>query len=576
MFKNMKPLPKAILILLAVGGVGYGVSKALDSGYLSTGKTQQASVPTEMELPSAQAEAASQSNVGSVDITPVTSKETIRVKTIPWNGTAGLHYANGDVTTAPGSLMSKAGLKVQLAREDMYDKMISDMAAFAKDNTTGIHFAIIMGDGYPPFYRGLKEALAPFDQSAAVIGSLGYSRGEDKCVLDAKASPKGSLIGAVLRDGDWNICVKYAADNGILVNPDEKTYDPDAMNFVSVGGFTEADEKFIAGACEDRPVVSNGKRTGETRKVCVNGTATWTPGDVKIARERGNLKVLASTADYIWQMPSIIIGNKQWMDANPKVVENFLAAALNGSEAVRSSDAALLKAGEVQAKVYGEQNAAYWAKYYKGVVEADKTGKEVALGGSTSSGLGDNAFLFGLNGNDNIYKKVYNVFGNIVVKYYPEVMPSLVPYEETVDTKYLQALLGRSNHVAKAETPVFTGKKGEEFARKSYSIEFETGKATFNPAATVTLNELLDQIAISGLTVQIGGHTDNTGDPMKNLELSRKRADSVKSFLMANAPGNFPEERVLSRGYGDTQPTADNSNSAGRAKNRRVEVVLYK
>ena len=90
------------------------------------------------------------------------------------------------------------------------------------------------------------------------------------------------------------------------------------------------------------------------------------------------------------------------------------------------------------------------------------------------------------------------------------------------------------------------------------------------------LNDLLDQAAVTSLTVQINGHTDNVGDPTSNLALSRARAEAVKNFLMQNAPANFPAERVIVRGFGDTQPVADNGTHEGKAKNRRVEVILKK
>jgi chemotaxis protein MotB len=50
----------------------------------------------------------------------------------------------------------------------------------------------------------------------------------------------------------------------------------------------------------------------------------------------------------------------------------------------------------------------------------------------------------------------------------------------------------------------------------------------------------------------------------------------VKNFLMQNAPSSFTTDRVQTRGFGDTQPIADNNFAAGKAKNRRVEVILRK
>ena len=71
----------------------------------------------------------------------------------------------------------------------------------------------------------------------------------------------------------------------------------------------------------------------------------------------------------------------------------------------------------------------------------------------------------------------------------------------------------------------------------------------------------------------ISGHTDNTGNTLKNQELSEKRAAAAKNYLISKG---VEESRITSAGYGDTMPVADNKSSAGRAKNRRVEFkVVY-
>ena len=73
------------------------------------------------------------------------------------------------------------------------------------------------------------------------------------------------------------------------------------------------------------------------------------------------------------------------------------------------------------------------------------------------------------------------------------------------------------------------------------------------------------------LKVQVEGYTDNTGSQEYNQQLSEKRAMAVQEFLIAQGvpPGN-----VTAQGYGEANPVADNSTSAGRAKNRRVEMVV--
>ena len=588
----IKPLPRLILIAAAVAGAWYGINRYVQRPHALSASA----VPAQADVPVAGSTAtAAQPTLLTSTLAPATGDYTARTLLLPWNAVAGLAYANGDVNTAPGSLMARHGVHLALERQDDYAQMVAEQALFAGEvangvanPTKGAAFVVIMGDALPGYAASAKAALDKLGQQVEVVGALGYSRGEDKCMLPAAVAgdpqkARGSLIGAVLRDGDWNICIKYAADNKIPVNADPKTYDPDAMNFVSVGAFTEADEKLIAaskGACETRPVVSGGRLTGESRRVCQNGTATWTPGDVKVAREVGGLAAVASTKEYMWQMPAAIIGNKQWMAQNPALVKNLLAASFEASDAIKADDANLLAASTVMSKVMKEQTPAWWAKYHRGVVEKDSKGLDIRLGGSTTNNLADNLYLLGLNGNDNLYKRVYTVYGDIAKSLYPQEMPVVLPYESVVNSSYVQSLAGDATAAASARpaTPVFDPRAPatSTFAKRSWAIEFDTGKATFRPQAMPVLDEMLDQVAVSGLAVQVSGHTDNVGDPSSNLALSKRRAEAVSAWLQANASSSFPKERVRTRAYGDQQPVAANDSAEGRARNRRVDIALVR
>ncbi|MFJ2990430.1 OmpA family protein [Collimonas sp. NPDC087041] len=590
---SLKPIPRLILIIAAVGGIGFGVNKYFEStggGLKNLVKEsvviQSADVPTGDSTPAQQ----TSTSYSSGSLAPATGSYTPKLLTIPWNATTALLYANGDAVTKKGSLMDKHGVHLNIERQDDYSVMTSEMAIFAGEiakgvanPTKGAAFVVIMGDGGPGFAASANQAMSKLGQHVEVVGAVGYSRGEDKCMVEAQFEQnlRGTLIGAVPRDGDQNICIKKAIDTGVPINPNPKTFDPDAMNFIEVGSFNEADEKMIAASkgngCEVRPVVKGNALTGENRKVCQNGTATWTPGDVKIAREVGGLVSVASTAEYKWQMPSTIIGNAQWMAQNPEFVKNMLAATFEASDRIKSSDAELLKGSTVAANVFKEQQPEWWKKYFKGVVENDRKGRPISLGGSTTNNLADNLFLFGLNGNDNLYKRVYTVFGDIQKRLYPNDMPTILPYESYVNTKYLQDLAATTT-VTKADVTTYsaTAPTVSTFATREWAIEFETGKASFKPQSTAVLEDLLNQMSISGLPIQLSGHTDNVGNSATNLALSKRRAEAVRDWLQANASSTFPEGRIRIRSYGDTQPVADNSTAEGRAKNRRVEVALIK
>jgi outer membrane protein OmpA-like peptidoglycan-associated protein len=102
-------------------------------------------------------------------------------------------------------------------------------------------------------------------------------------------------------------------------------------------------------------------------------------------------------------------------------------------------------------------------------------------------------------------------------------------------------------------------------------VTFQTGKATLTPSARAVLRDIATQLVENPeYRVQISGHTDNTGTRAANLRLSLARARTVETFLEANG---VPLRQVSSKGFGPDVPIASNKTAAGRAKNRRVELV---
>jgi hypothetical protein len=372
-----------------------------------------------------------------------------------WNAQMGLMLATGDKQATADSLMCKNGVNLKLIREDNTDTMQSLLVTFAEalkggdaNPKAGAHFVAIMGDGSAMFLKGLNDRLARLgpEYTAAIVGSTGFSRGEDKFMGPAawKKDPKaarGGLVAGVLRDGDWNIAMKWLGDNKIANNPDEKTYDPDALNWVNATDYVDAAQKYVSGFCTE---LKNTK-TGKLEKHCVDGVVTWTPGDVTVAEKKGGLVSIVSTKENAMQMPSVIIGNKKWMAANAKLVSGMLKAIFDAGATLKRDPAALKKAAAVSAVVYNERDAAYWAKYFHPVVEQDKSGASVMLGGSVVNDLADNLQLFGLSGKTNYFAITYQIFGDIVKSQYPSLLPSYYPAAEVTDLSYLKAVSAQAH-----------------------------------------------------------------------------------------------------------------------------------
>lgn len=561
--------------------------------FLPEAKIWQSMVPKKANLAEVEDLASNNVNVPLLPFpsgAPVKKGVPIRFNHWAWNSQAGLMLANGGTQTTEGSIMAKHGVNLILSRQDDVSQMQANLLAFANEleggnpqPNSGVHFVAIMGDGAPAFLAGINSQLAKLgaDYTAEVVGSCGYSRGEDKFMgpMEWKTNPqtaKGSLIAGVLRDGDWNIALKWAGDNGIPNNPDETTWDENALNWVNAASYLDAPQKYITGYSEDRAVIKDGKKTGEKRRVTVNGCVTWTPGDVNVAKNKGGLVSIVSTLEYRWQMPNTIIGIKKWNRENRELVEGMLAAIFEAGDQIKNHDAALRKAASISAQVYAEENPDYWYKYFHIVTENDITGLKVELGGSAVNNAADNMYLFGLlPGSMNIFAATYTTFGDIAVQQYPDLVPSYPAVKEILNTSFVSSVYNKSSAGTQAEVPVYSASTQltQQVSKKSWQINFNTGSATFTPAAKRTLEELINSLAISGLLVEIHGHTDDVGDLEANQTLSEQRAFAVKEWLETKSPANFSKGRIRVRAFGESQPEVPNNSEANRARNRRVEII---
>ncbi len=101
------------------------------------------------------------------------------------------------------------------------------------------------------------------------------------------------------------------------------------------------------------------------------------------------------------------------------------------------------------------------------------------------------------------------------------------------------------------------------------TIEFETGSATLTPEGRAILDQMASVLArMPGKSVEIIGHTDNSGNRASNIALSQARADAVKGYLVTRGVG---PHSMATMGVGPDQPIASNTSDDGRARNRRIE-----
>jgi OOP family OmpA-OmpF porin len=130
-------------------------------------------------------------------------------------------------------------------------------------------------------------------------------------------------------------------------------------------------------------------------------------------------------------------------------------------------------------------------------------------------------------------------------------------------------------HVESAFTPeearVF--RQGDNLVISLTGVTFSVGKAVIEPASFGLLAKVQDAIKpFPNAAFIVEGHTDADGADSANLILSQDRADAVKQYLVSNAGVNG--EKISSIGYGETRPVASNQNAEGKARNRRIDLVM--
>lgn len=502
-----------------------------------------------------------------------------------WNGQMGLIYANGGIVAGKDSLMCRQGVNLRLVREDDTAKAFAGIAKFASTyqqggrSTSGGVGVVVMGDSGALHMNNLNTVLRNICSrcEAKIVSIIGFSAGEDVVLVkpEARENPqrlRGSYVAVVPGDGDYNLLMQGAAINNLKVNPNYKVWDPEAINIYAVSDYLKAAEAYVTNHCESLPDV----KTGETASHCVDAVSTWTPGDVNVAEQRGGLVPWISTREFPRQMPTTIILYSPWASDNPDTAVGMLVATFQGNQAVTDRPDALRAAANLSALVYGEKDGLYWLRYFTRHPERDKTEQMVELGGSSvASWAVANSVL--TNG---VYGAVYENFGDVFHKMDPSTLPLVPPLAQVLDMRYMAAageklrLLGQAGS---PDAPTFSAATPmtRQLGRRSWAIQFATGKADFTPTAIATLEQLRTQALVAtGSIIEVHGHTDAAGSPTRNLTLSRERAAAVQQYLITRSAGALTPAAVRVFAHGSEQAVADNSTAEGRGQNRRVEVVV--
>lgn len=570
-------------------GLRVSASKTLAGLEVNNDNINNVSAGTQIEIP-------------SKDISSeVSNQPKVRIAEYAWNGNSGMIAANGGPNTTEGSLMEAAGVNLEIVRIDGINDLRNMQVKFVEEFDAGnanpssdkSAFAVsIMGDG-APFYitttqKRLDETFGKDKYHVQAIGAVGLSYGEDKLIgpkewRDNPQSMKGSVISAVIGDGDWVLAVNYAFANGLHVNPDPSTYDADAVNFVPAPNddFIEAVKDLIksqkTGYEVPLKVVKDGKLTGETVSKKIDGAVTWTPGDKMAFDALTGFTDVVTTRDFVNQMATTIIVIKEWAMQNEKIVTNILKQSFVAANQIKQYDEWARFASEAVCKTYNFETPKYWYDLFKGQ-KGTKNGLDYTIGGTRVFNYADAMQYYGITDGNNRYKSVYNQVSNYLTELNPCDFNSVckdgvTPYEDAVNLYFMKSVTDID--AGESIKPDYSETKTQVMASGHWNINFVTGSSTIQGSSNATLNTIYNLLVqAEDSKLEIIGHTDNVGNPKSNMALSNGRANAVVDYLVNK--GISRDRFQLVEGRGDTEPIAPNTTDAGRAQNRRVDITLLK
>ncbi|GAA3510467.1 hypothetical protein GCM10022393_24930 [Aquimarina addita] len=597
--KKLTTFSELIIVIIVLGGIlgavyyfapGLRVGKAVVLDGLNVDKQDVNNVTNSEKLALPSTSLSSE----------VKDKPLVKIAAYAWNAQSGIIVSNGGPKTTKGSLMEKNGVNLEIIRQDWLSELRNMQMKFIEEFDRGEEFPdadksafaiMMMGDGAPFYISTMQQALddkyGKDKYHVQVVGAVGLSYGEDKLIgppswkVDPK-SMKGSLISAVLGDGDWVTALNYAFANGLKVNPDVTTYDPDAVNFYPSqdDDYIKSAEELIksqkAGWTVPLKEVKNGKLTGKTINKKVDGCATWTPGDKMVFDQLSGFTDIISTKEFNNQMATTVIAVKEWAVKHPEIVSNILKSALTASNQMKQYDDWSVRASEAVATTYDLENAKYWYDMFKGQ-KGNKNGIDYNMGGSRVFNYSDVMQYYGITDGTNRYKAVYNQVSSYLKELNPfgfnESVKRIVPYDEAVNLYFIKNI--NDIDAGTAYKSDYTKEADEVLASGEWNINFDTGSANISGSSASTLESIYNLlIQAEDTKLSLEGHTDNTGNKEANYTLSQKRAESVVNFLRKRG---IPQSRFQSViGKGQDQPVESNNTNSGRAKNRRVVITLLK
>ncbi|MBT8231366.1 MAG: OmpA family protein [Saprospiraceae bacterium] len=543
MAKRLTMFSKLLIVFLILAAIGFGGKWILNNTSFGQGlkdKAAQEQMDKEDERKSSNQEATnnskSENDGGLFNNKNRTGSDanTLRVQLVTWPGyTPGLYYNEGANANTRSRFYKDYGFKVEFVRED---NLLNALDAWAADE---FDILVQTADAFP-LYTAPKE-MGPLEPTAFM--QVDWSRGGDAIIAKRGINSINDLRGKKVA-----LAVPAPAQTMLITALESAGMSINDVKVVKTADNIEAAELF--------------------KSSDVDAAVVWSPFDVEATSQVPGSKILLTTVEQSHIIGDIMFAKKSVIADKREMFNGFY-------EGWMKAVAELKDAGNL------EKGAKYLAEFLQVTVDDAKA----MMGTVHYASHGDNMNFFGIN---NSYKGMTggDLYNKMNKKFY-----------EMKDTEVLGPLWRNViatgpiiNANSKLRGPAYAAEGAKEFkpattqersapalASKPISISFATGQYKLSENAQTIIDLQFSEVAKSfgNVRVRVEGNTDNVGGRAMNMELSRKRAESVAQYLQSTYQMN--KNRFIVVGNGPDKPVKgceSNATENCRAKNRRTEFQL--
>lgn len=529
---------KVLIMILIVALIGGGIFAGVQTGVIQTKKDKAGSSVTTSETVAKKETASNNVDVNKEDTVKQTkmkkentktddSDTTINLSLDEWVGWKSVIDAAGGLTTQPGSIYDKLGIKVNI-------NIINDATQSSN--------ALIKGDlnaaGYTinrtaflskKFTDAGKEVIMPYITN--------YSNGGDGIIAKSSIQNVNDLVNAKIGVPEFSeaqtLVVWFVNNSDLSAKKKAKIID----NLVLFSTADDAAKAFFAGQ--------------------IDVAATWEPYLTQ-AQNMTDAHVLFSTASSSNLVMDGILFDKKFAEAHADVVEKFIQGSMEAADMYSTEFDAIRE-----------------------VMPMFNTASDEDIVSNTESAKlttwKDNSNL--LNGTaKTIYTDMCNVWTSIGESVNPDLVDTIFDdtYINAIEDKFSSTEVSNTKEVKVTKDNKQEIQDTEALLSGRASVTFikNTAKFSDSAAASEELNKFIDIAKVlDGAIIEIAGNTDPNpdSDPEDeyNKKLSQQRAEAVKNYFVMNGISNG---RIVVVGNGSSNPVVDNDTEEHRALNRRTDV----